>query len=109
MKFIGIVGTNAQRSYNRKLLSFMQRHFVKKVDIEILEITDIPMFDETNDQTTSPAIQLFNEKISSADGVIIATPEHNHTIPSALNSLLEWLSFSIHPLTGKPHDCGGFL
>ncbi|HDR3342143.1 TPA: NAD(P)H-dependent oxidoreductase, partial [Bacillus anthracis] len=26
----------------------------------------------------------------------------NHTIPSSLNSLLEWLSFNIHPLAGKP-------
>lgn len=102
MKFIGIVGTNAAKSYNRQLLAFMKKHFSKKADIEILEITDVPMFDETNDQTDSPVIQLFNEKISAADGVIIATPEHNHTIPSSLNSLLEWLSFNIHPLAGKP-------
>ncbi|WP_318530338.1 NADPH-dependent FMN reductase [Streptococcus sp. 20-1249] len=83
----------------------MQSHFAKKVDIEILEITDVPMFDETNDQTNAPnapIIQLFNEKITDADGVIIATPEHNHTIPSSLNSLLECLSFNVHPLTGKP-------
>ncbi|MFC3927689.1 flavocytochrome c [Streptococcus caprae] len=102
MKLIGIVGTNANHSYNRMLLQFMQQHFAKKADIEILEIKDIPMFDETNDQTDSAPIQLFNEKITAADAVIIATPEHNHTIPSSLNSLLEWLSFNIHPLAGKP-------
>ncbi|WP_057491818.1 flavocytochrome c [Streptococcus orisasini] len=102
MKLVAIVGTNAKKSYNRTLLQFMQNHFSKKADINIMEITDVPMFNETDDQTNSSIIQDFNTKISEADGVIIATPEHNHTIPSSLNSLLEWLSFTIHPLDGKP-------
>ena len=49
MKLIGIVGTNASKSYNRTLLQFMQKQFAEKADIEILEIVDVPMFDETND------------------------------------------------------------
>ena len=102
MKLVGIVGTNAEESYNRRLLQFMARHFAHKAEIEVLDITDVPLFNETEDQTDSAVIQHFNSKISQADGVIIATPEHNHTIPSSLNSLLEWLSFNIHPLDGKP-------
>src|SRR5699024_1435754 len=43
-----------------------------------------------------------NKKITSADGVIIATPEYNHSIPAALQSVIEWLSFRIHPFDGKP-------
>ncbi len=102
MKLIAIVGTNAKQSYNRTLLQFMQEHFATVADIELMEITDVPMFNETDDQTDSPVIQAFNSNITEADGVIIATPEHNHTIPSSLNSLLEWLSFNVHPLQGKP-------
>lgn len=102
MKLVGIVGTNAAKSYNRLLLQFMQKHFADRAAIDILEIADVPMFNETNDQTNTPVIQAFNTKITNADGVIIATPEHNHSIPSSLNSLLEWLSFTIHPLDGKP-------
>ncbi|MGM0125966.1 fumarate reductase flavoprotein subunit [Enterococcus sp. AZ194] len=102
MKFVGIVGTNAKKSYNRMLLAFMQKHFEAKAEIEILELTDVPMFNESEDQSDSPIIQLFNQKILEADGVIIATPEHNHSIPSALKSILEWLSFNLHPFDGKP-------
>ncbi|AVK60891.1 flavocytochrome c [Lactobacillus sp. CBA3605] len=102
MKFIGIVGTNASKSYNRQLLQFMQTHFAAKATIEILELTDVPLFDESDDQSDSAVIQNFNTKIQTADGVIIATPEHNHSIPSALNSILEWLSFKLHSLDGKP-------
>ncbi|KAF1299186.1 flavocytochrome c [Enterococcus sp. JM4C] len=102
MKFIGIVGTNAKKSYNRMLLEFMQKHFAGKAEIELLELTDVPMFNESDDQSDSPLIQMFNQKIIEADGVIIATPEHNHSIPSALKSILEWLSFNLHPFDGKP-------
>lgn len=102
MKLVAITGTNAKHSYNRLLLQFMAKHFANKAEIEILDIDQVPMFNETDDQTDSPVIQNFNQKITEAEGVIIATPEHNHTIPSSLNSLLEWLSFNIHPLDGKP-------
>lgn len=102
MKFIGIVGTNAKKSYNRMLLQFMQTHFADRADIEIMELTEVPMFNETDDQSDSDIIQLFHTKIMEADGVIIATPEHNHSIPSALKSILEWLSFNLHPFDGKP-------
>ena len=34
MKLIGIVGTNASKSYNRTLLQFMQKQFAEKADIE---------------------------------------------------------------------------
>ncbi|MGX7092322.1 flavocytochrome c [Hutsoniella sourekii] len=102
MKLVGIVGTNAEFSYNRKLLNYMSQHFADLVDIEVLEIKGAPMFNETEDQSDHPVIQKLNEKIIQADGVIIATPEHNHSVPSALKSVLEWLSFNLHPFDGKP-------
>ncbi len=102
MKFVGLVGTNAKSSYNRLLLQFMKTHFNDKAEIEILEIKDVPMFNESKDASYSPLIQDFNRKIEDADGVIIATPEYNHSIPSSLKSLIEWLSFNLHPFDGKP-------
>lgn len=102
MKFIAIVGTNAKKSYNRKLLQFMKKHFESKADIEILEITDVPMFNQSDNQSYGEVLQMFNDKITACDGVIMATPEYNHSIPSGLKSLIEWLSFDLHPLAGKP-------
>ncbi len=102
MKLIGIVGSNAELSYNRKLLQFIKKEFSHKIDLELLEIDNIPLFNQSEDITNSALMQSINRKIINADGVIIATPEHNHTIPAALKSLLEWLSFNIHPLENKP-------
>ncbi len=102
MKFVAIVGSNADQSYNRMLLQFMQRHFKIKCEIELLEIKDVPMFNQDEDQSDCFAIRYLNNKITRADGVIIATPEHNHTITPTLKSTLEWLSFKLHPLENKP-------
>ncbi|KAF1301048.1 NAD(P)H-dependent oxidoreductase [Candidatus Enterococcus willemsii] len=102
MKLVGIVGSNAEVSYNRTLLTYIKKQFGQLFDLEILEIKDVPLFNQSDDQTNGPVIQNLNKKILQADGVIIATPEHNHTIPAALKSVLEWLSFKIHPLENKP-------
>lgn len=102
MKLVGIVGSNAVGSYNRLLLQFIQKHFNKLIDLDIVEIDQVPLFNQSDDQTQSPVIQDITKRIEASDGVIIATPEHNHTIPAALKSLIEWLSFKIHPLENKP-------
>ena len=102
MKFIGIVGTNSDRSTNRKLLQFIQKHFKKKAEIEICEIKDLPPFNEPKNKIAPKSVQKLADKIEAADGVIISTPEYNHSIPAALKSVLEWLSYSVQPFIDKP-------
>ena len=82
MKLVAIVGTNSDRSTNRKLLKFMQKHFSDKADIEVLEIKQLPAFNEPEDKLAPAEVQAFSEKILAADGVIISTPEYDHTIPA---------------------------
>lgn len=102
MKLVGIVGSNASLSYNRRLLQYIEKNYSDKFDLTLIEIDQVPLFNQSDDQTNSEVIQSIHRQIEQADGVIIATPEHNHTIPAALKSLLEWLSFKIHPLENKP-------
>ena len=102
MKFVGLVGANYDQSYNRKLLEFIRRHFKIKFELEVLEIDEVPMFNQDEKWNESFQLRLLNNKITRADGVIIATPEHNHTISAALKSVLEWLSFEVHPFENKP-------
>ena len=37
MKFVGLVGSNYDQSYNRKLLEFIRRQFKIKFELEVLE------------------------------------------------------------------------
>ena len=102
MKFVGLVGSNYDQSYNRKLLEFIRRQFKIKFELEVLEIDEVPMFNQDEKWDESFQLRLLYNKITRADGVIIATPEHNHTISASLKSVLEWLSFEVHPFENKP-------
>lgn len=62
MKFVGMIGTNAKKSTNRQLVTYMQQAFADLAEIEILEIDQVPMFNETEDQTNSEVIQTLNQK-----------------------------------------------
>ncbi|MGK4178679.1 NADPH-dependent FMN reductase [Lapidilactobacillus dextrinicus] len=102
MKLIGIVGTNSDHSTNRQLLQYMQQHFNQEADIDVCEIKNLPAFNEPADKVAPAAVQELSNKISAADGVIISTPEYDHSIPAVLKSAIEWLSYTTRPLIDKP-------
>lgn len=103
MKLVGIVGSNAEISYNRKLMEFIAREYKDLFTLELLDITNLPMFNQDEDHSTeNKDLLVMNRKILQADGVIISTPEHNHTITASLKSALEWLSYELHPFENKP-------
>lgn len=102
MKYLAIVGTNADVSTNRKLLQFMQKHFAKDADIALCEIKELPAFYEVEGDQVPETVVEMSEKIIDADGVIIATPEYDHAIPAVLKSALEWISYTSQALTDKP-------
>ena len=74
-------------------------------ETEVVDLRDwpLPFFGEhfgtigdINDPTYSePLVKEWNEKIKSADAVIIVTAEYNHSIPGRLKNALDtvWLSF----------------
>ncbi|KAA9296846.1 NAD(P)H-dependent oxidoreductase [Streptococcus anginosus] len=102
LKLIGLVGTNSKRSTNRQLLQYMQKHFANKAEIELVEIKDIPIFNKPADKKLPAIVTEIAEKIEAADGVIIGTPEYDHSIPASLMSALAWLSYGIYPMLNKP-------
>ena len=101
-KLIAIVGTNSKRSTNRQLLQYMQKHFADKAEIELVEIKDIPVFNKPANKQVPETILEIAAKIEEADGVIIGTPEYDHSIPAVLMSAFAWLSYGIYPLLSKP-------
>ena len=102
LKLIAIVGTNSKRSTNRQLLQYIKKHFADKAEIELVEIKDIPVFNKPADKQLPAEILEIAAKIEEADGVIIGTPEYDHSITAVLMSALAWLSYGIYPLLNKP-------
>lgn len=102
LHYVGIAGTNIQRSTNLKLLQYMKKHYSEEAVIEIVDISNLPVFYKASQDHIPEAVNVISEKIRKADGVIIATPEYDHAIPAVLSSALAWLSYRIHPFAGKP-------
>lgn len=100
--FISILGTNSDHSTNRLLLQFIQKHFKDQANIEIFEIKVLPAFNKPKDRKAPHGVQELADKIREADGVIISSPEYNHSVPAALKSTLEWLSYTNQALIDKP-------
>lgn len=102
MKLLGLVGTNSARSTNRKLLQYIKQHFADKADIELVEIKDLPVFNKLANRELPESVKELVAKIESADGVIIGTPEYDHSIPAVLMNALAWVSYGVYPMLNKP-------
>lgn len=101
-KIIGLVGTNSDHSTNRMLLQFIQKHFSNQAQIEVVEIKDLPLFNKPENKQLPILVQELAKKIEDADGVIISTPEYDHSVPASLINALNWLSYGIFPFVDKP-------
>ncbi|MFD0898272.1 NADPH-dependent FMN reductase [Loigolactobacillus binensis] len=104
MKILEIVGTNAPKSYNRTLLAYMQKRYGSaNKEISLLEINNIPLFNEAFFTQERPAVvQDLYDQVDTADGLIISTPEYDHAITAALKSVMEWLSCEKELMLQKP-------
>lgn len=102
MKLLGLVGTNSARSTNRKLLQYIEQHFADKADIELVEIKELPIFNKPANRELPENVKELVAKIEAADGVIIGTPEYDHSIPAVLMNALAWVSYGVYPLLNKP-------
>lgn len=100
MKILALSGSNADNSFNLELLQFIAKHFADKYDFKVTSVKGLPLFKEG--VNASADILALGKKIEDADMVLIGSPEQQHSITSALKSMLEWLSSSVHPFKNKP-------
>ncbi|MFO7342077.1 MAG: NADPH-dependent FMN reductase [Bacillaceae bacterium] len=102
MKLVGISGSLRKESYNTKLLKTIGERYAESFDLEILSIRELPFYDQDEEADPPDAVKTFKEKVKKADGVIIATPEYNWSIPGALKNALDWLSRGDKVMKDKP-------
>ena len=61
--------------------------------IEPLEIRELPLYDADLDVDGGPdVVRAFKAGILAADGLLIATPEYNYSLPGVLKNALDWAS-----------------
>jgi chromate reductase len=105
MRILGISGSARRDSHNTKLLRAAASALPAGVELVEWEgLTALPIFDEDLEAERPEAVEALIEAIASADAVLIATPEYNHSIPGGLKNALDWASrpYETNPLRNKP-------
>lgn len=105
MRILAISGSLRRDSHNTALLRAAADLLGPDVEVERYEgLAAIPAFNEDEVATRPPAAQDLWDAVAGADGVLIATPEYNSSIPGVLKNALDWLSRPLadSPLRNKP-------
>jgi chromate reductase len=105
VKVLGLSGSLRAGSHNSRLLRAAAELLPPGVElVEFDGLKAIPPFDEDDEAAGHHAVDALRAAIDSADAVLIATPEYNHSLPGQLKNALDWISrpLSESPLRNKP-------
>lgn len=107
IKLIGICGSLRKGSFNKLLLNAAMEVLPENVTMDFAAIKDIPLYNGDLDlpiATKRPeVVDEFRRKLASADGLLIASPEYNYSIPGLLKNAIDWASRGEDsPLLRKP-------
>lgn len=93
-KLLGISGSLRQHSFNTALLKAARELAPAGVELEIATLHGIPLYDgDLEAQSGIPdAVTALKQKIIASDGIILASPEYNHSIPGVMKNAIDWLS-----------------
>ena len=85
-----IVGSTRRESINRKLGQALAKLGKDKLDVQFVEIGDLPLYNQDHEGDLPPSVVRFKSEIAAADGLLFVTPEHNRSIPAALKNAIDW-------------------
>jgi chromate reductase len=104
LNIFGFAGSLRDGSYNRSLLRVAVDLVPKDTKLDIFDLEGIPPFNQDLEKSMPEIVKEFKTKIRSADAILIATPEHNYSIPGVLKNAIDWASrpFGDNSFEGKP-------
>jgi len=84
-----IVGSLRQESFNRKLAKALIAMAPASLKLEIVEIGQLPLFNQDFESDPVPAVREFVARIGAAEAVLFVTPEYNRSVPGALKNAID--------------------
>ena len=103
---IALCGSLRRKSFNRMLLRAASEAAPTGTSIEQESIREIPLYDGDveEEQGVPNAVKRLKDRIAEANGLLIVTPEYNHSMPGVLKNAIDWLS---RPAEDIPRVFGG--
>ena len=107
MRIVGIAGSIRAGSYNRALIAAAAELAPEGMAIAPWDgLREVPPYDSGLDRDGArPAVvEDLKRRIAEADGLLLATPEYNYSVPGVLKNAIDWASRPGHqsPFVGKP-------
>jgi chromate reductase len=103
----GISGSLRKGSFNTRLLHAAMELLPEGAELEVIPYEEVPVYNADHDEpevAERPApVRAFREALAKVDGLVIATPEYNYSIPGGLKNAIDWASRGPDsPLMNKP-------
>jgi chromate reductase, NAD(P)H dehydrogenase (quinone) len=101
---LGIAGSLRRDSYNRAALRAAQSLVPDDVQLDILELNGLPLFNQDEEQNPHPKVTELKQKIREADAILFVTPEYNYSVPGVLKNAIDCASrpYGESAWEGKP-------
>lgn len=113
-----VVGSLRKGSINRKIARSMCAIRGDNLNCSMIEIGDLPLFNQDLEGSPPPQWVRFREEIAKADGVLFVTPEYNRGLPGVLKNAIDvgsrpygqsvWNAKPAAIISASPGGIGGF-
>jgi NAD(P)H-dependent FMN reductase len=85
-----VVGSLRRQSLSRKLAQEIIRRSRDKLSCSVVDIGDLPLYNEDLDGDSPPASwSRLRDAIDAADAILFVTPEYNRSIPGGLKNAVD--------------------
>lgn len=81
-----LTGSLRKDSLNRKLAKVLIAIAQPELKLEIVEIGDLPLFNQDFEADPPQAVHEFKRRIRATDAVLFVTPEYNRSVPGVLRN-----------------------
>jgi len=88
-KAAALIGSLRRESFTRKIAKAMIKLAPPQLAVEIVEIGDLPLYNEDLEADAPAAWTTFRGAIRDVDAVLFATPEYNRSIPGVLKNAID--------------------
>jgi chromate reductase len=99
-----VVGSLRKESFSRKLALAMKAIAPPSLLLEIVEIGQLPLYNQDDEGNPPAASAAFKKRIGEADAVLFVTPEYNRSVPGVLKNAIDIASrpYGKSAWSGKP-------
>lgn len=100
MRIVILSGSLRSGSYNTALARNLAETAPPECESQVVTPAGIPVYDgDLEAQGLPEAVEALKDRVASADGLVLVTPEYNQGVPGPLKNAIDWM-------TRPPGDIG---